>query len=164
MLRFKATIKFRGINPYVRVSAAQAKRIKPGWKKPLPVRVRINSKPDEPWRTNMMPAGDGTFYLYLHGTMRKSSDTKVGDRIDVEVEFDAEYKGGPARPPDWFTRPLRADAAALESWRALAPSRQKEIVRYLTNLKSPEARTRNVEKAVRMLGGEKGRFMARDWN
>ena len=163
-MRFSATIKILGINPYVLVSAARANKIKAGWKKPMPVRVRINGKPAEPWRINMMPVGNGSFYLYLHGDVRKSSSTKVGDRVDVEVEFDANYKGGPTTLPRWFVIALRADAAALEGWSALTPSRQKEIVRYLTNLKSPEARTRNVEKALRMLRGEKGRYMARDWN
>ena len=163
-MRFKATIKVHGLNPYVRVSAAQTKRLKPGWKKPLPVLVRINGKPDDAWAINMMPAGDGTFLLYLHGKVRKASDTKVGDRVDVDIEFNADYKGGPARLPDWFAKPLRGHDAATQGWKALTPSRQKEIVRYLTSLKSPESRTRNVEKALRMLSGEKGRYMARDWN
>jgi hypothetical protein len=39
-----------------------------------------------------------------------------------------------------------------------------EIARYLVSLKSQDARSRNLEKVLRMLGGQKGRFMARDWN
>jgi uncharacterized protein YdeI (YjbR/CyaY-like superfamily) len=64
-----------------------------------------------------------------------------------------------------------AFAAGLESrpdikgrWEALAPSLQKEVLRYLANLKSDAAKTRNVERAIRVLGGAKERFMARDWN
>jgi hypothetical protein len=163
-LRFTSIIKIRGINPYVLVSATRAKAIKPGWKKPLPVLVRINGEPAEPWRINMMPVGDGSFYLYLHGEVRKASATKVGDRVEVEVGFDSDYQGGPAKLPTWFTSALRSDDAAMYGWRALSPSRQKEIVRYLVNLKSAEARARNLEKVVRMLSGKKGRFMARDWN
>jgi hypothetical protein len=51
---------FREPNPYTLVTPAQAKALKPGWRKPLPVLVRINGKPAEPWRINMMPVGDGS--------------------------------------------------------------------------------------------------------
>ncbi len=164
MLRFAATIKILGINPYVLVSATRAKTVKPGWKKPLPVLVRIDGKPAAPWHINMMPVGNGSFYLYLHGDVRKASGAKVGDRVEVELDFDAGYKGGPASMPRWFAKPLSANPVAMENWQALIPSRQKEIVRYLTNLKSAEARARNLEKVLHMLSGKKGRFMARDWN
>jgi hypothetical protein len=36
--------------------------------------------------------GNGSFYLYLHTEIRKASKTKVGDRVEVEVVFDEEYK------------------------------------------------------------------------
>ena len=44
------------------------------------------------------------------------------------------------------------------------PSRQKEVLRYLTRLKSEDARARNLEKALHVLAGGKARFMARAWN
>ena len=33
-----------------------------------------------PARVNLMPVGDGTFYLYLNGPIRTASATAVGDR------------------------------------------------------------------------------------
>jgi len=163
-MRFRATIHINGINPYVTVSAARAARLKAGWRKPMPVLVQINGKPDTPWRINMMPMGDGAFYLYLHGTVRKESDTGVGDSVRVDVRFDAGYRGGPATLPAWFAQALRKDKAALRGWDALTPSRQKEIVRYLANLKSVDARQRNRDKVLHVLGGGKQRFMGRSWN
>ena len=65
-LRFKAVIEINNINPYVLVNAEQASHLKQGWRKPMPVCVRINGEPKTPWRINMMPIGDGSFYLYLH--------------------------------------------------------------------------------------------------
>lgn len=44
-LTFTATIKIRGINPYVVVSRIQARKIKPHWRKPLPVLVQVNGLP-----------------------------------------------------------------------------------------------------------------------
>ncbi len=165
VLRFTSLIKIRDvINPYILVTATQARTIKPGWRKPLPVLVRINGKPAVPWRINMMPAGDGSFYLYLHGDVRRASGTKVGDRVRVEVGFDTRYRNGPQHPvPSWFKAALRKNSKAMKNWEALIPSRRKEILRYFAQLKSTEARERNLERALHVLSGRKGRFMARAW-
>jgi hypothetical protein len=45
----------------------------------------------------------------------------------------------------------------------LTPSLQKEALRRFASVKSDEARTRNIEAALAVLGGDPGRFMARDW-
>jgi hypothetical protein len=163
-LVFTSVIKIRGVNPFILVTASRANAIKPSWRKPLPVLVRINGKPEKAWRINMMPVGDGSFYLYLHGDVRKASGTKVGDRVHVEIEFDAKYRGGPQHPtPAWFKQALIRNPQAAKNWRALTPSRKKEVLRYFTNLKSPEARTRNLSRFLLMLSGQTGRFMGRTW-
>jgi len=145
-LRFKAMIMIHGVNPYVLVSAKRASELKPNWRKPMPVLVRINGKPEEPHSTpslrsvaqgklspiNMMPIGDGSFRLYLNGNVRKASDTGVGDRVEVEVRFDAKYRSGPAHPmPSWFRAALRKNPVARKNWEALIPSRKKEIFAIL---------------------------------
>jgi hypothetical protein len=164
MLTFHAIIEIRGVNPYISVSASRASAVKDGWRKPLPVLVRLNGKPAVAHPINMMPAGDGSFYLYLNGDIRAASETAVGDRVRVEVEFDAEYKNGPHHPtPRWFQQALAANPRARKNWTALIPSRKKEILRYFARLKSAEARARNLEKALRVLSGEGGRFMGRTW-
>jgi hypothetical protein len=164
-LVFNAAIKIIGINPYVLVSAARIKKLKAGWKKPMPVIVRVNGKPERPWHINMMPKGDGSFYLYLHGTVRKASKTQVGDRVEVEVTFDNEYKNGPAHPmPRWFSAALNKNPNAKNAWTVLPPSRKKEILRYFAGLKSPEAKQRNLLRAINALSGSKERFMGRTWS
>jgi hypothetical protein len=161
---FTAIIKIRGVNPFIFVSALRANAIKPGWRKPLPVLVRINGKPAKAWRINMMPAGDGSFYLYLHGDVRKASGTTVGDRVRVEIEFDPNYKNGPQHPmPLWFKQALAGNPQALKNWTALIPSRKKEILRYFSGLNSPGAHARNLARAIAVLSGEPGRFMGRAW-
>jgi hypothetical protein len=161
---FTTVIKIRGGNPFILVSASRAKAIKPGWRKPLPVLVRVNGKPANAWRINMMPVGNGSFYLYLHGDIRKASSTAVGDRVRVEIDFDASYRSGPQHSvPGWFKRALSGNPRAVESWAALIPSRKKEILRYFSHLNSPDARARNLAKALRVLSGEPGRFMGRAW-
>lgn len=68
-LKFTARIEIVGVNPFVLV-ARRASKLKPGWRKAMPVLVRVNGKPEQPWSINMMPVGDGSFRLYLHGTVR----------------------------------------------------------------------------------------------
>ena len=99
-----------------------------------------------------MPVGDGTFYLYLHGEVRKASKTKVGDRVKVQVSFDSAYRNGPMHPmPSWFRSASRESSVASKAWKELPPSRQKEVLRYFANLKSRDARQRNLARAMSAL-------------
>ncbi len=162
--RFEGTIRIRGINPYIQVSRARAESLRPGWHKPLPVLMRINGKPGQAAGTNMMPAGDGSFYLYLNGVVRKAAGVDVGDRVQVEISFDAKYRNGPQHPmPGWFAKALKGNAKAKKNWEQLIPSRQKEVLRSFALLKSEEARARNLVKAMSALSGQEIRFMARTW-
>jgi hypothetical protein len=164
MVRFRGIIEIRGVNPYVQVSAAIARRLKENWRKPLPVRARVNGRPRKRWHTNMMPTGDGSFYLYLHGAMRNASGTRVGDRVAVELSFDDHYRGGPTGTmPTWFRTALRKSSKAKKAWTALVPSRKKEILRYFAGLKSTQAKARNLRRAMEALSGGEVRFMARAW-
>ena len=164
-LLFRSVIELNNVNPYVLVSARRAARLRKGWRRPLPVRVRLNGKPEKAWRINLMPIGDGSFYLYLHGDVRKASGTKVGDAVTVELEFDNEYRSGPAHPmPAWFSDALKKDGNAMKAWNELIPSRKKEILRYFSRLKSAEAQARNLRRAIHVLAGGKARFLGRFWN
>jgi Bacteriocin-protection, YdeI or OmpD-Associated/Domain of unknown function (DUF1905) len=164
-MKFQATIEINNINPYVLVHAARAQRLQPAWRKRLPVLVQVNGRPDPPWRINMMPVGDGSFYLYLHGEIRKASATKVGDKVEICLSFDEDYRNGPVHEmPGEFARRLDENPAAQQQWHKLPPSRKKEMLRYLARLKSEEAQSRNIDAAMRVLSGSQERFMARDWN
>ena len=154
----------RGVNPYVLVSKERAERIKVGWRKPLPVMARVNGQPSQSWHINMMPVGNGDFYLYLHGNVRQASGTKVGDIVSLELDFDSNYQGGPLSMPEWFAKALAAQPPAQANWEKLSPSRQKEVVRYFANLKSEAAQARNLERAIRALSGAEERFMGRLWH
>lgn len=164
-MKFRATIEINKINPFALVSIARAKRLKAKWRKPMPVLVQINGEPKPAWTVNMMPCGDGSFYLYLHGAVGKASNSKVGDDVEVSLIFDQAYRNGPIHEvPAEFLVLLQAHPKAELAWSKLTPSRQKEILHYFAGLKSETARARNYAKAMRVLNGAKERFMARDWN
>lgn len=161
---FHGTVKILGVNPHISVSKSLAATLKPEWHKPLPVLVRLDGKPAAPHRINLMPVGDGTFYLYLNGIVRKTADVSVGDSVRAELQFDASYRNGPQHPmPRWFRDALKENRGARSNWITLPPSRQKEVLRYLARLKSAEARARNLARALRVLSGSRGRFMGRGW-
>lgn len=163
-LHFTATIEIYNGNPYVHVSEEQAQTLHENWIRPMPVLVQINGQPKPAWKINMMPMGDGSFYLYLHGDVRHASHTKVGDSVTVDVSFDTEYKSGPMHPmPEWFKTALAQNPTASANYEALIPSRKKEMLRYFSWLKSDEARDRNLEKAIHVLSGKPGRFLGRSW-
>lgn len=164
-LRYRARIEINGINPFVPVDPEQAAALREGWRKPMPVLVQINRAPEEPWRINMMPRGDGGFFLYLHGIVREAADgVGVGDEVEVSVTFDEAYRGGPAHPmPELFEKALGRDPAIASAWQALTPSLQKEILRRFDGVKSEAAKARNIEDALAVLGGAEARFMARAW-
>lgn len=163
-MKFSAVIEIYNGNPYILVDNERATNLQKDWRKPMPVLVQINGQPNPAWRINMMPIGDGSFYLYLHGDVRKASQTKVGDEVEVFVEFDTTYKNGPMHDvPVWFAAALTENVAAKQNWDALPPSRQKEVLRYFSWLKSDEAKARNLTNALHVLSGHTGRFMARDW-
>ena len=164
-LTFSAEVQIVGVNPYVLVNDEQVQALMPGWRRPMPVLVKLNGTPDTPWRTNMMPTGNGEFYLYLHGGMRKAGRVKVDDVVQVSLRFDDAYRNGPLHDsPEWFQETLAESPRATENWAGLAPSRQKEILRYFAALKSDQAKKRNLVQALRVLEGENGRFMGRDWS
>jgi hypothetical protein len=93
----------------------------------------------------------GAWRLYLNGSMRKAAGVEPGDRAAVTLGFDPRQRTVPVPPA--FARALAANRKAKAAFAALAPSRRKEILRYLGNLKREESLMRNVAKAVRSLCG-----------
>jgi hypothetical protein len=164
-VRIRERMKIIGVNPYVMVSAWEASHLRRNWRGPMPVRFRVKGRSNRTWRINLMPVGDGRFRLYLNENIRKESNLRVGDTVGIEAQFDDQYRNGPLHSmPLWFSDELSRNPVAKQGWNQLAPSRQKEILRYFAQLKSPEARRRNVQRAVHVLAGGPGRFMARPWN
>lgn len=164
-ITFDSRVRLRGVNPFILVTKAQVRLLRRGWRRTLPVTVRLNGRATPAWRTNLMPVGDGRFFLYLHGAMRKTGRTSVGDRVRIALRFDPLYRGGPQQPaPSWFTRALRANDQVRKGWTELPPSRKKEIIRYIVRLKSDKARARNLARVLPVLSGHPGRYMGRDWS
>jgi hypothetical protein len=90
--------------------------------------------------------------LYLNTPMRQSANVDVGDRVTIEVQLDPTPPIVPM--PRKLALALSKNKTAQEAFRKLAPSRQKEILRYLNSLKQPQTLERNIEKVIQYLQGE----------
>jgi hypothetical protein len=59
----------------------------------------------------------------------------MGDRVRVQIEFDARYRNGAQHPMlQWFKQAIAGNPQAMKYRTALIPSRQKEILRYFSRL------------------------------
>lgn len=101
----------------------------------------------------------GKWRLYLNTPMRKAAGKDVGDIISIKIDFDTEERIITMRPQ--LESAFRKNKEAKKNFDMLPPSRQKEILRYINNLKTEESVTRNVGKAINFLLG-KERFIGRD--
>jgi bacteriocin resistance YdeI/OmpD-like protein/uncharacterized protein DUF1905 len=138
------------VNPYVLVPALHLRALFAAAgrdKGPIPIRVSIAGVAFE----QNLVRYKGEWRLYLNGPMRKAAGKDVGDRIALGVEFDAAPRSEPM--PPLLERALHAERAARDAFDALAPSRQKEILRYLNRAKSESTLARNVDKVLRFLLG-----------
>ena len=158
MFKFKDHIKIIGINPYVSVPDRILKKIfEQAGKDKGHIRIKGTVNGDAYKQTLVKYSGE--WRLYINTTMLKDSPKRIGEKIELTVEFDREEKVVSVSPE--FEKALKKDKAAKEVFDALTPSRRNEIVRYLANLKSKETLDRNIVRAINFLHG-KERFMGRD--
>lgn len=158
MPSFPATLEIIGVNPFVPVpdrilASIQKKHGKD--KGPIPVRGTVNGRP----YTQTLVRFQGMWRLYINLKMLNRSPKRVGEKISVTIEYDPVERDIPI--PEKLRMALEKSIKAKSTFESLTPSRQKEIVRYIANLKSEEAVDRNVAKAIGFLTGE-NRFVGRD--
>ncbi len=154
---FQAHIEIIGINPYVEVPEAILTEIfNQGGKSKghIPIKGTINNLP---YRQTLVKYS-GFWRLYINTTMLKDSPKRIGEVINVTIQFDASDRTIQAHPK--LTEALASNLEAKAVFDQLSPSLQKEIVRYIANLKTTESIQRNIEKAIDFLLG-KGAFIGR---
>jgi len=158
MHTFQAEIAIIGINPYVSVPDdilaaifAAAGRDKGS----IPIHGSVNDKPF----TQTLVRYAGQWRLYINTTMLRDSPKRVGETITVCVDYDASERTTPMHPA--LQKALDSDIEAQQVFDSLSPSLQKEIKRYINNLKTEAKVQENVMRAINFLHG-KGRFAGRE--
>jgi hypothetical protein len=151
MPSFKARIAIIGINPYVSLPASALRQIfKAAGRSsgPIPVCGRIEATP----YTQNLVRYQGAWRLYLNTPMRRGAGKEVGDLARVTVDFDPRPRVTPMPPA--LRKALAQDKNAKAAFAALAPSRRKEIQRYLNQLKSPVTVAKNIVHVMDYLRGK----------
>jgi hypothetical protein len=157
-MTFSSRIFKIGINPVVNVPQRVLKELfKQAGKTrgPIPVKGKLNGKAF----TQTVVKFQGAWRLYLNTPMRKAAGIDEGDMAHVEINFDSKPRLTPMHPQ--LKALLSKNKKAKQVFEKLSPYRQKEISRYLNNLKSEESVKKNMEKVIAHLLG-KGRFVGRD--
>lgn len=157
MQKFKAIIELIGINPYVLLpDKILTKLFKEAGKDkgPIPVKGTINGKPYK----QTLVKFKGAWRLYINTSMLKDSPKRIGELIEVSIGFDPEERTIAPHPK--FITALSKHRAAKKVFNSLRPSLQKEILRYLANLKTEDSVDKNILKAIDFLLG-KGPFVGR---
>ncbi len=117
-------------------------------KGPIPVRGKLNGADF----IQTLVKFRGAWRLYINGPMMKDSKLKIGDIATIEIEFDPRPREVPM--PAALDAALRKHPESRAAFNRLAPSRRKEIVRYIGSLKSADAIAKNVDRILRHLLGE----------
>jgi len=155
---FKAKIDIIGVNPFVLLPISVLTNLFKHAKKdkgPIPVRGTIDGHN----YIQTLVKYSGEWRLYINTPMLKVSKKKVGDTITLQIEFDPIERTIPIHPK--LEAALKNNKEAKQIFDSLSPSRQKEIIRYISFLKTETSVDRNVTNAILFLTG-KTRFAGRD--
>ncbi|PWN61012.1 YdeI/OmpD-associated family protein [Chryseobacterium viscerum] len=148
---FTATLDIIGINPFVFVPEEILDRIFEESRKnksPIPVKGTVNEKE---FTQNLMKYL-GEWRLYINLTMLKNSPKRIGEVIDVVLEYDDSDRSIAIHPQ--LEKSIRGSALAAKNFENLIPSRRHELIRYINNLKTEASIQRNIEKIMKHLHGE----------
>lgn len=138
-----------GINPCVDVPAKISSKLnaRRGY---IPITGKING---HAYQQNLVPVKDGPYRLYVNRPMLKGGNADVGDRAQFEIEQDNSAPKKLVMPAFMKTRLEKFNL--LPEFKKLIPSRQKEIIKYMSSLKTEDARNRNMDKIEKMFREKK---------
>ncbi len=153
---FKAKIHIVGINPCVKVPLRITDKLE-ATKGFIPVKGKIKN---HFFQQTLCPVNGEEYRLYVNRPMLKGADIKVGQTATFIIEQDTLERNKNHPMPGEFKKKLEEDKL-LTAFQQLTPSRQKEINRYLNNLKTEESLHRNIDKMINVLKGKGSSLLLR---
>lgn len=146
-LKFKAALYKVGINPCVKVPTRITNQliVQKGF---IYIKGKIG---DHAFKQTLVPIKNAPYRLYVNGPMIKGAQVKLGETVVFEIEQDSP-KSRNVSMSKFFRDELKRNEV-MNLFRKLTPSRQKEILKYLSFLKTEESVKRNVKKVINGLKG-----------
>lgn len=158
MQEFKAKLERIGINPFVFVPSEILEKIfsESGMNNGhIPIKGEVNQIPYK----QTLVKFKGFWRLYVNMKMLKNSPQRIGEIIQLCVEFDPENRN--IEPHSLLISAFSKNPEAKTVFENLSASKQQEIIRYIFRLKTEESVIKNVQRAINFLNG-KERFLGRD--
>lgn len=137
---FSAKIGKVGINPCVDVPKDISDAF--GIRGNITVKGFVNHFP---FRSTLVPIGDGYHRLYINTEMRRGAAVDVGSTVSISIEFDSAPREYPI--PKALLDALRENDLR-EEFESLTRARRRDILAYLNSLKRPDSMRKNVEKVI----------------
>lgn len=156
-IAFSAVLDLIGINPFVYLPEVVLQAIfkEAGRSKsPIPVLGAVNARP---YRQTLVKYA-GAWRLYINLEMLDRSTERIGEQLEITIAFDPGTRSIAPHPK--LICALEENKVAQQVFETLPPSLQKEIIRYISLLKTEKSIDNNVKKAIDFLLG-KGRFIGR---
>ena len=138
---FSASIYKVGVIRYVDVPREISKKLGSGPHVPVTGTVE-----GIPVRTTLVSRGKGAYRMAVHGDIRKKLRVDCGAVLEIAIELDEESRE-PVLPPPLLLA-LRNAPKAQRRFRGLTTALRRQIVRYLTSVKSQETLERRVSRFV----------------
>ncbi|MCP1300771.1 YdeI/OmpD-associated family protein [Chryseobacterium sp. S0630] len=148
---FTASLEIIGINPFVFIPEEILEEIfnESGRNKsPIAVKGTVNGKE---FKQNLMKYL-GEWRLYVNLIMLKNSPKRIGEVIEVVLEYDDSDRSIAIHPQ--LEKAIKESTVATANFENLIPSRRHELIRYINNLKTEASIQRNIDKIIRHLHGE----------
>lgn len=146
---FKAKIYKVGINPCVKVPLTITNKLA-ATKGYIPVKGTIDG---HFFQQTLCPVKDDNYRLYVNGLMLKGANTSLGKTASFVIEQDSLQRNKNVPMPSALKKALQENNL-LKTFQSLSPSRQKEINRYLGNIKTEVTLGKNVDKIINVLKGK----------
>jgi len=138
---FAASIYKVGVIRYVDVPREVSRKF--GSSPHVPVRGTVEGVPV---RTTLVSRGKGSYRMAIHGDIRKKLRVDAGAVVEIAIQLDEESRE-PELPPA-LVLALRNAPKVQRRFRAITTALRRQIVRYLTAVKSQEVLERRVSRFV----------------
>ncbi len=157
-LKFTTELRKIGINPFVFLPENLLHEIFKRAQKnkgPIPVTVKVNEGTEQ---QQTLLRYKGEWRLYINTKILPDSPKRTGELLEITIALDPGDRK--LQPHPKFIAALSENREANDVFNQLQPSLQKEIIQYLSLLKTEESLYRNIERALQFLLG-KGSFVGR---
>lgn len=157
MKEFTSNLEIIGINPFVFIPEAILNDIfiQAGKNKGhIPVCGTVNEIPF----TQTLLKYDGEWRLYINLKMLPNSPKRIGETITIKITYDNSDRTIGIHPK--LVEALDLDKEVKNTFESLKPSLQKEIIKYISFLKSEESIAKNIKLIIGFLKGE-NKFLTR---